>query len=465
MNKKIKVVVFLLGALGCQEAFAGWQPMPRIGVDMDPTKFVYVVAPYFVSDIAYKAFGNDKHSIGLDKFVFGKTVQIKDVFLASRIAGLGDTNVNAGSYLSLLSTTTMVMEASQHRDMFSVEWSLNTALGSSDVLLTTGITVPFEYYEQDINVEYEGAALGSDYSTTPITTTNPGFFFTKYPDMDGFVQTEILDPKGLSLKNFQRSFGVGAIRLFSMLDFSNYWTEATKRLQIGFVAHLDAPQTENANIVWPIERGLGATYVGGFAQVYLNFNAFLKPFIVAEVTGAVAKNMLMRVPVLKTVTGAQAAANITFGNADVLSGTFNTSLVTAPFSFYDSSVPFFSDETLLVRRRRGALQLVKFGNSFDLGGIAQLDVWYEHAHRMQDKITRSSKADPTTESNTYDFEVVTRNTRNSYHIFAWQMIYGFQDSVDDGFEGAKITLGTQHVIKGKNAPQYQSAFVQLEFGF
>lgn len=461
MNKKIKVTLFLLGALGCRETFAGWQPTPRIGVDMDPTKFMYVVAPYFRTDLAYKAFDANKHSIGLDAFVFGKpAVQIKDVFLASKLAGLDDTTLSTSNYLSLLSTATMSMELDQTRNMFSLEWSLNVALGDSDVLLTSGVTVPVEYYEQTIDIEYIGASLGTTFAGGP---TDPGFFFTLYPDMDGFFQTEVLSPKGLVLKDFQRSLGIGSVRLFSMLDFSNYWAESVERLQIGFVAHLDAPQTENANIVWPIERGLGATYVGGFGQVYLNFTSFLQPFIIAEVTGAVAKNMMMRVPQLKTVTAAQVAAVATFGSSNILcSSNLTGTVIDVPFEMYDSTVPFFADQALLVRRRRGALQTVKFGNRFDFASKAFLDVWYEHAHRMADKITRSDKAAGSTATNVYNFNVVTQNTRNSYHILGWQMIYGFQDGVVDG---AKITLGTQHVMKGKSAPQYHTAFMQLEFGF
>lgn len=464
MNKKIRVILFFLGTLGCSEVFAGWQPTPRIGVEMDPSVMAYFVAPRFEYVTAWQAFDANKHSVGLDQLIFGKTVQIQDIFLAARLAGQpGYTNANSGSYLSLISTCTMSMEAQQNYNAFSLEGSLTFALGNSDVLLTTGITVPIESFDQTIDVKYIGAELGSTFGGGAVT--DPQYFFTFYPDVDGFVQTEILAPKGLTLKPFQRSQGLGAIRLYSMLDFSNYWPESFTRLQGGFVAHLNSTQQQNPDIVWPVERGLGATYLGGFGQMYLDFADFLKPFFVVEVTAAVASDLNMRVPVLKTVTGAQVAqpGGITLAAADILSSSnpvtpYSSAKVTEPFSYFDSSVPFFADQSLLVRRRRGTLYEVKFGNRFDLGGKALLDIWYEHAHRMGDKITRSKNASAGTEANVYNFNVVTQNTRNSYHIMGWQTIF-------NNFESVKLTLGSQYVVKGKIAPQYCTWFMQFEFGF
>ncbi len=466
MKKQIKLSLILLGTIGCQEVLGSWQPMPRIGVFMDPTKMVYVRAPYVEFDLAYQGFDINKNQVSLSSLVFGKpVVQLKDVFLASNLAAQpGITNANANEYLSLLSTMTIDMSLEQKACIFDVEASLTFALGKSDVLFTMGITAPVEYYEQDITTKYlSGGGLGLASAETIAGPTNPGFFAANDANMDTFFQQNVLAPKGLTMPARQQSLGIGEVRVYAMLDFSNYWPEVVEKLQGGFVAHINPLQRVNPNVVWPIERGLGATYLGGFAQCSLNVTPFLKPFIVGEVTDDFSHDQLMRVPMQKSVTNAQivAAGALTFPAAGVLaSANFATYDVLAPFTQFDTTVPFFADTTLLVSRRRGSWGQVMIGNRFEFGDAAELAIWYEHDHKTNDHIKRSTgnNANTATASNVYNFVPLTQNSRASYQVIGWCIQYTLDNDI-------KFTLGSKHVVKGKNAFQYQTGFAKAEFEF
>ncbi len=450
-----------VAALCFSSLHAIWNPPPEIGIWMYPTKFVYVAAPFFRIDLAYNAYGQDKQVMPLTTLVMGQpVVLIKDIFLASKLAGQGKLQLTDDSqFLSLLSTMSVNLEQEQKRVRFGIETSLTMALGSSDVLFTAGATIPFEYYEQSNDATYSGAWIGN--TDAQVTA----FFKQKFSNIQSFVNEEILQPKGLALDTHQQSLGLADIRLYAAFDVSNYWQDAVERMQGGAVMHMQAPGVLNPNIVWPIERGLGATYIGGFGQLYLSFNEIIKPFLVFEVLGAVPQDLLMRVPMVKTVTNAQIAAGTnTLDQAGILCApTSENTLggvvrVIVPFAEYDETVPYFADTNLLVRRVRGAWQQVKFGNKFDLGGIGELAIWYEHDHRMGDKITRSKHANPETEDKVYNFKVVEKNTRNSFNVLGWDIKYFFSN-------GVTLKLGTQHVIKGKAAPQYHTGFFLFEFGF
>ena len=455
MNKKIKRVLLSISLLISQNMSAAWQPVPYVGLDMDPTKAAFMVFPRVDSGYATDAFNDFRDTVTLADFIFGEGLQLQDIFLASKVAGLGDTAVQPGNYLSLIGSTTMIMGAIQECTRTYIGGSYTMALGSSDILWTNEILVPIESWQQEMTMFFRGDGLGT---TNAGGATDPATFFESYSDINSFVQKEILDPKGLSFNPLQSKVVIGSIRLVSALDFSNYLPEYVSRWQCGFVAHLISPQTPSPDLVWPIEAGFGANYLGGFGQVFLHFNKISNPFFVIDVEAAVPTNLLQRVPMLKAPSNAQVVAGTaTFGNSNVLtSANLAGTGITQDFSLFDSALPFFADQTVLVHRHRGAMIEVRVGNMVDCGPV-QIKVWYEYAHRCTDNHRLSSMAAPLAADNVYDFAAMAVHTKNTYNMICWKAIY----EVD----GVRFTFGTDYTVAGTAAPKYIVLALEAEVAF
>ena len=457
MNKKIKLILLFIvvGTFGLQRVFAGWQPVPYVGLDMDPMKSVFMIFPRVDSGHATNAFNDVRDEITLGEFIFGEGLQLQDIFLASKVAGQGDTNVQPGNYLSLIGSTTMLMGAVQECTRTSLGASYTMALGSSDILWTNEIMLPIESWQQKMTMLFRGDGLGT---TTTGGATDPSTFFESYSDISSFVQKEIVDPKGLVFNPLQSKVVIGAIRLVSALDFSNYLSECVSRWQCGFVAHLISPYASSPDVIWPIQAGFGATYLGGFGQVYLNFNKISNPFFVIDIEAAVPTNDVQRVPMLKSPSHAQVSAGTaTFGNSDILtSENLAGTHITKDFSLFDSELPFFSDQTVLVHRHRGTMIEVRVGNTVDCGPV-QIKVWYEYAHRCTDSHRLSDMAAPLAVDNVYNFAALAVHTKNTYNMICWKAMY----EVD----GVRFTFGTDYTVAGKTAPKYIVLSLEAEVAF
>lgn len=445
----------VLSIVGSYDLFAGWQPIPYIGLDTDPTKAVYITFPRIESGYATNAFNSNRDKITLADFIFGETPLIQDIFLASKVAGLGDTNVATGNYLSLIGTTTLLLGASQTCLITNLAASYSLPVGSSDVLWINEVTLPIESWRQEMAWYYGGTGFGN---TLNNTVANPGTFFESYSDLTSFIRKEVFVPKGLSVNLLQSEVVIGSIRLVSALDFSNYFFENVSVGQVGFVAHLISPKSSDPNIVWPIEAGFGATYLGCFGQVRLNFNAISNPFFICEITPALPNDVVQRVPMLKSPSPAFVAAGAaTFGNSNILTSTnLAGTSITKNFSLFDSTIPFVADQTVLVRRHRGTMIEAKIGNVVDCGPL-QIAVWYEYAHRGTDHHKLSPHAFAGAQDNVYDFALLGRNTKNTYNIIGWKGMYTI--------DGVKFTIGMNCTVAGKTAPQYYVSTFEMEVGF
>ncbi len=73
MNKKIKLILLLTGAFGLQRVFAGWQPVPYVGLEIDPMKSVTMVFPRVDSASGTSAFDEFRNEITLGEFIFGQS--------------------------------------------------------------------------------------------------------------------------------------------------------------------------------------------------------------------------------------------------------------------------------------------------------------------------------------------------------------------------------------------------------
>ncbi len=456
MNKKIKLFLLWLAIFGFQKIFAGWQPVPYVGLDMDPTKAAFVIFPRVDSGYATSAFDEFRDRITMGEFIFGQgNLELQEIFLASKVAGEGDTNVSPGNYLTLIGSTLITLGAAQECTRTILAASYTMALGSSDILWTNEVMLPIESWEQEMTISYNGGGLGR---TNTGVNTDPSAFFESYSDLNSFMQKEVFQPKGLFFYPLQSEVVIGSIRLVSALDFSNYLSECVSRWQCGFVAHLISPQTPLVDRVWPIEAGFGATYLGGFGQVYLNFNKISNPFFVIEVAAAVPTNNLQRVPMLKAPSNAQVrAGTATFGNSDVLtSANLAGTHITRDFSLFDSQLPFFADQTVLVHRHRGPMIEVRVGNTVDCGPV-QVKVWYEYAYRGTDHHRLSDMAAPLAADNVYDFAALAVHTRNIYNMICWKAMY----EVDN----VRFTFGTDYTVAGKTAPKYIVLSLEAEVAF
>jgi hypothetical protein len=468
MNKHILLLGTLLFSIVSVEAF--WNMPNAIGLPMDTGKHGYLSAPSVRYDLAYRAFDSNKNQVALHTLILGKSsVQIQDVYLLSKLALVDATaspakvsnvaGTTLGEYITKIGNATIDFDFEEKRFQTSIEGSVTLPLFESDTLLTVGVMLPFEYYKHYINRRYDFA--GSNLLGLQSATANTGSsanvdrFFVNNATMDSFVQQEVLAPKGLTMLDVHRTFGLGSPRIFGLVDLSHYWDEDVQKAQFGLEVVRRAPQGDTHNIVWPAIRGWGANYVGANLALELSFTSCFRPYLKGEVFGALSHAERLRVP--KQKKRISAAGDLSAN--DILSPSFHSAF-TVPntdagnFSLYDSTVPFFADSAIEVKRRRGGIANLEIGNRMLFKEKVDTRVYMQLRHKSKDSV----KSNKNTAAGTYDYAMVTNRTNQLSYTFGWDATYGLTGD-------ATLTTGSEHVVKAENCPQYHSWFLKAEVGF
>ncbi len=456
MNIKLS----FLGLLSMSSAYAVWQPyMETTSVDV-PGKTVSVLAPFGQHHVATQAFDANHNEVELDTMLFGKELTIGDVYLQSKLAKEAKLQSTAANptdtlgWLATLSDAKIDIESVQKCFRFGFNGSLTLPKNSNDgVKVILGFSLPFEYYEHHLDVDFPDAELGADSGTG---SSDYDVFFANYGTVESFFYRDVIGLKGLVFKEFQRSLGVGATELFGLLDLSNYAHEKIEKMQIGVILGLPTGSEPDSSVVWPIERGSsGAWQLGAISNITWFRNGFFNPFVSCRVLGSFANTISQRVPRKYTFAAGQTMAQtrIIHRSATTTGTSIGMALNTA-IDRYETDVPFFADTAIPVERTLGAIFDVKFGNSINYYDKLILNTWYYFHQRLGDTIKVASWAPV----GVYNIDVVSARTNQRTHSFGWCVAYPF--GIDKLF-----SIGSQHAIAGKNSPRYHSLFIAFQASF
>ncbi|MFT6765257.1 MAG: hypothetical protein ACJAZS_000132, partial [Alteromonas naphthalenivorans] len=444
-----KQIVFLTVALlGATSAHALWNMPNTIGLPMDVGKHGYLSAPAVRYDLAYRAFDSNKDQVALHTLVLGKSqVKIKDIYFLSMLAGLGHTSLTTNDYIRAINNAVIDFDFEEKRFQTSIEGSVTLPLFDSDTHLTVGVQLPFEYYKHYINKRYDFTGVGLLGTQAGDNNLNLQYFFNNNATMDSFIEQEILAPKGLTMHDVHRTFGLGSPRIFALVDISHAWDDDVQKAQFGFEFVRRAPQGDTHNIVWPAIRGWGANYVGVNLALELDFTSCMRPYLKGEVFGALRHTEKMRVPKQKTSTGAGSLSD----NDVITASGIHTMTIDTAYTLYDSLVPFFADAAIEVARRRGGIANLEIGNRMLLKEKVDTRLYMQLRHKSKDSV----KSTDNTPSRTYDYNMIKNRTNQLSYTFGWEARYGLK-------AGATISTGSEHVIKAENSPQYHSWFLRTE---
>ncbi|MCF7900039.1 hypothetical protein K9K77_00885 [Candidatus Babeliales bacterium] len=466
MKKNILVIGMLLSAafpLG-----AVWQPLDSKVIETRDNERGCMVFPTMEYSWAYNAHDNNKNQQGLDKLLFGQVITLGNLFLPSKLANEGKLKSTAGgaadnyyqdAYLGTLANTELNIDAEQQQYRFAVNgaWTFNKELEGQHVLWTCGFHLPIEYYEHTMNMTLSKIDIGTSARYTgEVTSDSVGGhpeFLQRYADAWDFFSDEVLLARGLLLDQHQRSFGIGSVKLYSMLDWKNFANyKSIDAVQLAFVLGLPSSTNPDGNTIWQIERGSSNTVQMG-AQAHLAFNMgeCCNAYFTVSAMGHAASNVKQRVP--KKMTGAIAERlNEDVEIAFFGHGTTGTKLgsalyLSAAIDEYDTVIPFFAQSNILTRRHLGAKINATFGVKADAGPFV-FDAWYTLYYKQKD----SAKVHPDAPAGTYNIDLTTERTNETRNTFGWSSTYGLQ-------EGATLSIGTQHVFKAQNSPQYHTVFI------
>lgn len=458
MNKKI--VLLSLCIAGIFPATAGvWQPYSETtSVDV-PGKMISVIAPFVQHHMATQAFDAHHNEVELDAMIFGKEFTIGDVYLLSKLAKesklqeAANPQDNSG-WLATLSDAKIDIEAVQKCFRFGFNGSVTLPQHGNDGLkVILGFSLPFEYYEHSMDLDFPDSELGANSVTT---SSLHSVFLQNYGTVESFFYRDVIGLKGLVFKELQRGLGVGTTQLFALLDLSNYAHEKIEKMQVGVILGVPTGTEPDSSVVWPIERGSSnAVQLGILSNITWAGNRYFNPFFSCRILGNLASTVSQRVPRKYTF-----AANTSMATAGIInrsattSGTSTGMLLNTAIDRYETDVPYFADTAIPVDRTLGARFDVKFGNSINYYDKLILNTWYYFHQRLGDKVKAAQGAP----AGVYNFDVVTARTNQRTHSFGWDVAYPF--GIDKAF-----SIGSQHAIRGKNSPRYHSVFVAFETSF
>lgn len=444
---------------------AVWQP-----TDMSPVlpagnhQRKAVIFPQLEYHMAYNA-TNGEHN--LDEMLFGQTVHIRDISLASRLANqqklatVGDpaTAEANDEYLGTMADAEVAFNTKQQVARLGLNGSmrLNENLCEGPQW-SVGFSIPFEYYEHgmDVNIT-EGSAgtLATSGAGRFGNVQNITLFAVDHGDLDAYWRNDILQLKGLQKTDTRRNIGIGSVRLSSTLhakkgSLGNFYVSALVGLPTG--------SKSNGNIVWPIERGASNSWQIGFSGAWnCKLNDRWSFFSQSSFMKSFSMNVNLRVPKLNTSTqgtslfAAGILANVRFTGT---AGTATTDLVLKEtISEYDSAMPYFANNAINVKRRLGWIVNSKGGFKYDAGPF-DLKFWYDFYFRRKTKV----RANNNTPDGTYNYATVTARTEQVRHTLGWMTEYPL------GMD-SKIGIGSSHVFTGKNTPKYHSMYLNFSSCF
>ena len=238
-----------------------------------------------------------------------------------------------------------------------------------------------------------------------------------------------------------------------MLDWKNFANhKSIDALQLAFILGLPSDTNPDGNTIWQIERGSSNTVqVGAQAHLGWHMGEHCNSYLTVSAMGHVPSDVKQRVP--KKMIGAVAERlNEDVGIAFFGHGTAGTKLGSTLFlsdaiDEYDTVIPFFAQSNILTRRHLGAKINATLGIKMDAGPFV-FDAWYNMYYKQKD----SAKVHPDAAAGTYNIDLTTDRTNETRNTFGWSSTYGLQ-------KGATLSVGTQHVFKAQNSPQYHTLCV------
>lgn len=437
---------------------------------------------FYVSSVD-KSFDNCGNSKSFSNLLFQGDLRIQDIYLFSKLSAQNKVridnvparepqrpiqvnNVPFGGYASdlyttLLAPTRILFDTTQQEVGASITAMRQLCTWCNDsISLIAGITIPIisrrysmDFYLVDGHL-FEEVFIPDQ--TNRENTLKP--FFRDWISVDDFFIRGVLGSKGFTFNNRVRKTGVGDISLFGLLDWACPYI-GMRDAQLGL--HLTVPSGGKQDVCQLLPSSLGN---GGSVLLSASLHvAFATPCAtyfnpVARLIGEFSMPFSSCRRVGTGKVQPQGAARTMAENIPGLSVPPSyTEFWVDAFSDVDTVSPAFADTVTSVRTRWGHRVLAMIGNYFHnpMGLNCMLGIFYEFMYKSKDHVSLPKKCSG---SSVIDTNSLVRLSRARYHQISWDIAY-----LCEG--GLELTLGSRHVVAGKNTPKLQQFFITGLFRF
>ena len=436
---------------------------------------------------ANKGFNSEGDSVDLSCALFGKVPKIEDIYLLSKLANLnniikidqmqfspplatplpfdrpggstiGFGNFASDQYVALFAETELRIDAELREFFVNISAIYQFDSQEGEVIKQLGFSFPIKSRLHIMDLTFIGGSLFThgklnvdNFSETPFSQ-----FAKDFTDLRDFFERAILAPKGLKFDERQRTSGIGDILLFGMLDWAPYFTKL-KSFQTGINLVLPSGGKVDTDKIWAPGLGNGGAFqVDLFMHVLFDASSdFVNPNLRAVVEFSAPFSGNVRVPQLKKNTIVPIATGPFARDSELLKdGTEFQSYYINLFEEFDSTIAMFADQAISASTRRGVRFLIGGGNSIDNILMSNLSFvfQYNYSVKWKDKISIDK------ELGTFDTDLFTDLTESNAHTIGFKFHYNSDKNYI-------IDFGTQHLIWGKNTPQFHDVFLTLAFNF
>ncbi|MGB8366933.1 MAG: hypothetical protein WCD44_01110 [Candidatus Babeliales bacterium] len=464
------------------------EPKPECLIyDDDCTDKQFTVPIAIHYSFANRSFNNCNEKSSLANLIFGKNFIIKDIYLFSKLSSEGkiSNSMANGSlgpergmitlegeefgayqddfFTTLIAPTEVVIDAEQRE--FAVDASFVYRFvpgGWQRAYWTVGFTIPFKNRLHIMDCSLIGGALRS-------SATDPGLdvmlcnFFQQVTGIKDFFLSGILAQKGIAFEQRQSKTGIGDVNLFAFVDFAAV-SQHLDAMQTGLNLVIPSGGKQNPDTVWDLVLGNGGAFqVELFANaLFRTSSAALNPNIrlVGQFSAPFASRR--RVPKCKQQDEERVALTPALARSIelIVPQAFQNGFFIDAFQDFDTSVLELADQAVRTRTRYGSRLILGLGNYFyDVFKVGfRLGVLYEFMYKAKDSVCLKKKTCGACDSGIFNTKFLESSTKQQAHTIAWELAYKFDNLVE-------LTMGSQHVIAGRNVPRNQEIFASLTAAF
>lgn len=455
----------------------------------------------FDCNISYQYFDNCHKKSTMSQGLFGENVTFKDLSLFIKLCadnhvrlqnisalppsrGEGDLGVNPpfGDYSSDLYTTLIAPVTVSFTGAQEKEETVNASLiyrfmlddlfcrwWAKDIAVSFGMTVPFKNKQHQValNFLYNGTLFQQIFSPTQtVRETTIYQFFVDFTDVNDYFMTQILGPKNLVFEPNQRKIGLGDITLFASVELLNRWCYL-KNWQSGITIVTPSGGRPCGNKIWEVVLGNGgATQFDFYSNMFFETDwgdvccvSFLNPAIRFAAEGSASFCSWYRIP--QTISATPGHQNMRVQVQDIpgldAPARFNQFYVD-PFTADETTSPWFAGQKTMTRVKYGPQVLIGFSDFIYhiMYDNCRVGLFYDYSHKGKDRLHPLSS--PNGSLNKFNTESIEKYTRRTMHRLGWNLTYKFENYVE-------LTLGSQHIVAGKNVPRSHDVYLTAALVF
>ncbi|MCX5924575.1 MAG: hypothetical protein NTZ68_04075 [Candidatus Dependentiae bacterium] len=322
---------------------------------------INIVPNYFNTTFTCSAinsgFDNKNKTKDLGELLFGKNIQLQDIYLTAKLADNGYFKLPdapfgheiSEQFICCMAKTTMNFSCHEKVYDFSLQYNHRFNLPKENNFINLHFILPVEYHERYIDYKILNGKIGA--TTTSVNLNPVTQFFLNYNDIDTFIEQEIFSKKNLTFDPYQYKTALGDFIVdiyYEKLNPHRY------SFQSGLSITLPTGHKSEEKKLWEIKTTKNAIITSGyiFCAIATPMNAF-NIYFNLDLAVKWANIQPMRVAT-KINSKSDLGIPSIYKNFTIL-----------PFDQYDTTISAFADNVICLKSNN------RLEGSFAIGNIFQ----------------------------------------------------------------------------------------------